>query len=187
MESGSVPEVPGDDQHDRKVFREPRQVLGGFMGQGKGANQTTKGLCAPLTYSHVTRGFGAPHLGLPPPGLGAKSPKGGIPSALAAAPLGETLGRLPLSLPPYIVEVLGLPNTRVSLSQGAALPLSLLVSRSAWRSPARVPRSSTTTTPSCCCWMESSPTSPSPLAGSRHGRRHRAARVLNAEAPLFGA
>ena len=25
------------------------------------------------------------------------------------------------------------------------------------------------------------------LAGSRHGRRHRAARVLNAEAPLFGA
>ena len=35
--------------------------------------------------------------------------------------------------------------------------------------------------------MESSPTSPSLLAGSRHGRRHRAARVLNAEAPLFGA
>ena len=35
--------------------------------------------------------------------------------------------------------------------------------------------------------MESSPTSPSLLAGSRRGRRHRAARVLNAEAPFFGA
>ena len=31
------------------------------------------------------------------------------------------------------------------------------------------------------------PTSPSLLAGSRRGRRHRAARVLNAEAPFFGA
>ena len=35
--------------------------------------------------------------------------------------------------------------------------------------------------------MESSSTSPSLLAGSRRGRRHRAARVLNAEAPFFGA
>ncbi|EMS52503.1 hypothetical protein TRIUR3_07092 [Triticum urartu] len=35
--------------------------------------------------------------------------------------------------------------------------------------------------PLCCCWMESSSTSPSLLAGSRRGRRHRAARVLNAE------
>ena len=35
--------------------------------------------------------------------------------------------------------------------------------------------------------MESSQTSPSLLARSGHGRRHRAARVLNAEVPLFGA
>ena len=96
-------------------------------------------------------------------------------------------GPSPSPVPLYIVGVLGLPETRVSPSPGAALPLSLLVSRSAWRSPAGVPRSSTTTTPSCCCWTESSPTSPSLLAGSRHGRCHRAACVLNAEAPLFGA
>ena len=70
-------------------------------------------------------------------------------------------------------------------SSGAALPLSqvLLLSRGAWRSPAGLPRSSTTTTPLCCCWMESSSTSPSLLAGSRRGRRHRAVRVLNAEVP----
>ncbi len=53
----------------------------------------------------------------------------------------------------------------------------------AWRSPAGLPRSSITTTPLCCCWMESSSTSPSLLAGSRRGRRHRAVRVLNAEVP----
>ena len=35
--------------------------------------------------------------------------------------------------------------------------------------------------------MESSPTSPSLLAGSRRGRRHQAARVLNMEVPLFSA
>ena len=51
----------------------------------------------------------------------------------------------------------------------------------AWRSPAGLPRSSINITLLCCCWMESSSTSPSLLAGSRHGRRHRAVRVLNAE------
>ena len=39
------------------------------------------------------------------------------------------------------------------------------------------------TTPSCYCVTESFPASPSLLAGSRHGRRHRAVRVLNAEVP----
>ena len=70
-------------------------------------------------------------------------------------------------------------------SSGAALPLSqvLLLSRGAWRSPAGLPRSSTTTKPLSCCWMESSSTSPSLLAGSRRGRRHRVVRVLNAEVP----
>src|SRR4051812_48858811 len=93
------------------------------MCQGKGANQPTKGLCAPLTYSHVTRGFGAPHLGFPPPGLGAKSPKGEIPSALAAPPRGN-----PRAPPPplalYIVEVLGCP-THESLSLPRRSPTSI--------------------------------------------------------------
>ena len=90
-------------------------------------------------------------------------------------------------LPLYILEVFWAANIRDGLSLGAALPLSLLLSRGAWRSPAGLPRSSITTTPSCYCWMESSPTSPPPLAGSRRRRRHRAARVLNAEALFFGA
>ena len=89
-------------------------------------------------------------------------------------------GTAPLSLAPlYMWEVGGQPHP----SSGAALPLSqvLLLSRGAWRSPAGLPRSSITTTPLCCCFTESSPTSPSLLARSRHGRRHRAVRVLNAE------
>ena len=36
LESGSVPRVPGYGQHDPKVFRGPRQVLQGLMGQGEG-------------------------------------------------------------------------------------------------------------------------------------------------------
>ena len=60
----------------------------------------------------------------------------------AAAPLGvETLGGgAALPLPIYIVEAKGQPNTRSSSPVGVALPLSLLVSRSAWRSPAQIPR-----------------------------------------------
>ena len=91
-------------------------------------------------------------------------------------------GRSP-PLPLYIVEAKGQLKTRGSSPVGAALPLFLLISRGAWRSPAGLPRSSTTTTPLCCCWMESSSTSPSLLAGSRLGRRHRAVCVLNAEVP----
>ena len=58
----------------------------------------------------------------------------------AAAPLGVgTLGGgAALPLPLYIVEAKGQPNTRFNLPVGAALPLSLLVSRSAWRSPVGV-------------------------------------------------
>src|SRR3954464_13283680 len=77
----------------------------------------------------------------------------------------------------------GLPTTCDSISLGTALLLSLLLSRGAWRSPAGLPRSSIITMPLCCCWMESSSTSPSLLAGSRRGKRHRAVRVLNAEVP----
>ena len=73
------------------------------------------------------------------------------------------MGVQPLLFPYIYLRYWGLQNTRDELSLGAALPLSLPVSRSAWRSRAGVPCSSTTTTPSCCCWTESSPTSPSPL------------------------
>ena len=97
------------------------------------------------------------------------------------------MGAQPLPFPYIYLRYLGLQIHENTSLFGAALPLSLLVSRSAWRSPAGVPRSSITTMPLCCCWTESSPTSPSLLAGSRRGRRHRAARVLNAEAPWFGA
>ena len=156
------------------------------MGQGEGANQPTKGLCAPLTYSHMTRGFGAPHLGFPPPGLGAKSPKGEIPSALAAAPLGETLGRLPLPFPLYIVEVLGLHNTRVSLSPKAQPYLSpsssLVVLGEAlleYCAPPPPPRRRAAAGRSL--------PQPLPLSLLDQGTGDRAARVLNTEAPLFGA
>ena len=91
-------------------------------------------------------------------------------------------GPAPLSLAP--IYMWGLGGQRHP-SSGAALPLSqvLLFSYGAWRSSAGLPHSSFTTMPSCCCWMESSPTSPSPLAGSRRRRHHRAVRVLNAEVP----
>src|SRR3990170_7843035 len=106
-------------------------------------------------------------------------------SRAAATPREGTLeGAQPLPLPLYIVEAKGQPNTDEFFScWHSPTPLSFLLSRGAWRSPAGLPRSSTTTTPSCCCWTESSPTSPSPLAGSRRGRCHRAACVLNAEVP----
>src|SRR3954470_24395034 len=74
---------------------------------------------------------------------------------------------------------------RFDLPLGAALSLFFLLSRGAWRSPAGLPRSSTTTTPLCCCWTESSSTSPSLLAGSRHGISHRCVRMLNAKVSSF--
>ena len=58
----------------------------------------------------------------------------------AATPRVETLGGgAALPLPLYVVEAKGQPNTQSSSPVGAALPLSLLVSRSAWRSPAGAP------------------------------------------------
>ena len=106
---------------------------------------------------------------------------GFLSPTFANAPM-DLEGKKPApSTPTYSGEAHG----SFTLAPGAALPLSqvLLLSRGAWRSPAGLPRSSTTTTPSCCCWTESSPTSPSFLARSRHGRHHRAACVLNAEVP----
>ena len=64
------------------------------------------------------------------------------------------MGAQPLPFRYIYLRYWGLQDTRDHLPLGAALPLFLLVSRSAWRSPAGVPRSSTTTTPSCCCWTE---------------------------------
>ena len=55
LESGIVLGVPGDDQRDRKVFRRPRQALGGLIGQGEGAHQRAQplsGLMCPLPLAH---------------------------------------------------------------------------------------------------------------------------------------
>ena len=123
-------------------------------------------------------GFGGTLKGGAPPCLGGQGNPPGRRPLLRL----DLRGPAPLSLAP--IYMWGWEGSRTT-SSGAALPLSqvLLFSRGAWRSPAGLPRSSTTTTPLCCCWMESSSTSPSLLAGSRHGRRHRAVRVLNAEVP----
>ena len=93
LESGIVLGVPGDDQRDRKVFRRPRQALGGLMGQGEGAHQPTKGLCAPPTPSHVTwRGGGASPRAATPPGLGGKFPRGwGRPNPSRVSPVRRLL------------------------------------------------------------------------------------------------
>ena len=66
------------------------------------------------------------------------------------------MGVQPLPFPYIYLRYWRLQDTRVPLLLGAALPLFLLVSCGAWRSPAGVPRSSTITTPLCCCWKESS-------------------------------
>ena len=181
MESGSVPEVPGDDQHDRKVFREPRQVLGGFMGQGKGQTSPVRGCAPPHLFPREQGVWGAPSR-VPTSWLGGQVTQRGDPICPGRRPLLrlDLRGPAPLSLAPiYMWGLGGKPHP----SSGAALLLSqvLLLSRGAWRSPEGLPCSSITTTPLCCCWMESSSTSPSLLAGSRHGRCHRAIRVLNAE------
>ena len=57
----------------------------------------------------------------------------------AATPRVETLGGgAALPLPLYVVEAKGQPNIRFNLLVGTTLPLFLLVSRSAWQSPAGV-------------------------------------------------
>ena len=61
-----------------RCFGSPGKCWGGFMGQGEGTNQPTKGLCAPPNPSHVTRrGGGATPRAATPPGLGGKFPRGG--------------------------------------------------------------------------------------------------------------
>ena len=124
--------------------------------------------------THLTWGasFPSPPLGRPPDGIL------GWPPPLGWNPRWE---RSPPSPPIYSGGEGGQPHLKPW-----HLPPSRDTSSSpvgAWRSPAGLPRSSTTTTLLCCCWTESSSTSPSLLAGSRHGRRHRAVRVLNAEVP----
>ena len=125
--------------------------------------------------THLTWGasFPSPPLGRPSDGILGWPPPLGWNSRWWRSP----------PLPLYIVEAKEQPIDEVSSLVGAALPLFLLISHGAWRSLAGSPCSSTTTTLLCCCWMESSSTSPSLLAGSRHGRRHRAVRVLNVEVP----
>ena len=61
-----------------RCFGGPDKRWGGLVGQGEGAHQHTKGLCAPPTPSHVTRrGGGATPRAAAPPGLGGKFPMGG--------------------------------------------------------------------------------------------------------------
>ena len=94
-----------------RCFGSPSKCWGGFMGQGEGANQPTKGLCAPLTYSHVTRGFGGAPSRVPTSWLWGQVTQGGDPICPGRRPPRGNPRAPPLPLPLYIVEVLGLPNT----------------------------------------------------------------------------
>ena len=180
MESGSVPEVPGDDQHDRKVFWEPRQVLGGFMGQGKGANQPTKGCAPPSPIPRDQGVWGAPSR-VPTSWLGGQVTQGGDPICPGCRPPRGNPRAPPLALAPIYSGGFGAAqHTSLSLPRRSPTSLPPHLSRCLVK-PCWNARPSITTTPLCYCWTESSPTSPSLLAGSRHGRRHRAVRVLNAE------
>ena len=186
MESGIVPGVPGYGQHVRKGFRRPRQALGGLMGQGEGANQPTKGLCAPPNPSHVTRrGGGATPRAAAPPGLGGKFPRGwGRPnpsrvSPVAAAPPLENPRAPPPPLPPIYSEgVGGQPHP----SLGAA-PSSSYISSSSVVLGEALPENHELHRHHAVVLLEFSLNYSSPLAGSRRRRRPRAVRVLNAEAP----
>ena len=85
-----------------RCFGSPDKCWRASWAKGEGANQPTKGWCAPHTLSHVTWGGGAP-----PPGLGGKPPPAwlggqvslgfslGRSNLLGRRPLWETLGRLP--------------------------------------------------------------------------------------------
>ena len=158
----------------------------GLHGPSVGGDQPQVGWCAPHKGPRrLGFGEGAPTLlggqVSPSPPLG-RPPRWDL--GLAATPRRGNLGGGAAPPPPlYILVVLVCQRYGFNLLLGTALPLSLLVSCGAWRSPAGVPRSSTTTMPLCCYWMESSSTSPSLLVGSRRGRRHRAVHVLNAEVP----
>ena len=99
------------------------------MGQGEGAHQPTKGLCAPPNPSHVTwRGGGASPRAATPPGLGGKFPRGwGHPNPSRVSPGRRLLlyihleGPAPSLLPPIYSEgVGGQPHP----SLGAALSSS---------------------------------------------------------------
>ena len=173
-------------QHDRKVFREPRQVLEGLMGQRGRANQPTKGWCAPHTLSHLTWGGGAP-----PPGLGGKPPPAWLGGQVSLGfslrrsnLLGrrpsprETLGHLLLSPPPIYSEgEKGQPQA----SPGAAPPSSNTSSSSVVLGEALL-ENHELHHHHVVVLSEFSLNFSSPLAGSRRRRRPRAVLVLNTEA-----
>ena len=186
---GNVPGPPEGSRWSTKWGHHPRRAAWAKCGRVPAPG----GLVRPPTKAQGAREWEGgqtlgqmgpkahPRCASPSPPCG-RHPDGiwGLPPPLGREP---KVGAQPLPFPYIYLRYWRLQNTRVPLLLGAALPLSLLVSCGAWRSPAGVPRSSTTTTPLCCCWMESSPTSTSPLAGSRRRRRHRAVRVLNTEVP----
>ena len=64
-------------------FGGPGKRWGALWAKGEGANQPTKGLCAPPNPSHVTwRGGGASPRAATPPGLGASFPGVGAPKPI---------------------------------------------------------------------------------------------------------
>ena len=191
LESGIVPGVPGDDQRVRKGFQRPRQALGGLMGQGERAHQPTKGLSAPPTPSHVTRrGGGATPRAAAPPGLGGKFPRGwGRPNpsrvspVAAAPPLGNPRAPPPPPFPLYIVREREGSRT-LPLAQPS--PSSNTSSSSVVLGEA-LPENHELHHHHAVVLSEFSLNFSSPLAASRRRRRPRSVRVLNTEAPLFGA
>ena len=68
-----------------RCFGSPGKCWRASWAKGEGANQPTKGWCAPHTLSHVTWGGGAP-----PPGLGGKPPPAWLGGQVS---LGFSLGR----------------------------------------------------------------------------------------------
>ena len=156
---------------------------GGLDGLNMGGNQPLVGWCAP------PQGPKAPRV---------ENPRGGGASTLLG---GQVSPSWPPPLPSrWDLEGAGplSPSPIYSGGFGAAKHMSFPLS---WRSPTPLPPrlSQCLAKP---CWSATLlhhhhavvllldgvfPNLSLSLAGSRRGRRHRAARVLNAEAPLFGA
>ena len=134
-------------------------------------------------------GWAPPH-GPPPLRLGLGTLGwGGFPLALG--------GKAPLGRRPPTLDGFGRrpPPSQGGLYKGGeggqkqhslgGLPPPLQHLSLSYKLGEALPRPATSTTKPSCCWISINLSFP--LAGSRRRRRHRAARVLNAEAPWFGA
>ena len=167
-----------------RCFGSPGKCWRASWAKGEGANQPTKGWCAPHTLSHVTWGGGAL-----PPGLGGKPPPAwlggqvslgfslGRSNLLGCRPLGETLGSLPSPLAPIYSGGVGgqlhpFPSAAPPSSNSSFSSVELGEALQEYHKLHH----------HAVVLLEFSLNS-SPLAGSRRRRRPRAVRVLNAEAP----